>query len=706
MVNNADSFLNSLNKSQPKRKDVPTLERILPVIARDMNVMKSNMVKLVSIQGGTPKTKADQFFSKAESRENALEANYKKGSSPSRASGPGIVSRVGKGLGFGSNTSIKDFVGNILKFVIKGGLASLGVMGISKLLENDDIKGSIKDFIKNLFVSVLNIIKSGAEMISSIMKDDDGKIKEGIIGAFVAIKDLLVQSIKNIGELLSDPRVMKGIVDIVFAISDAIKKIFEAEIDLSEYGMGKTSLGKILADMALAFGAVYTAALIAAGALRQVGANLVGGGGGAAASAAGAVLPGIATAASVAAGTFVAYEALTAADRQRAKSDAEEKARKAGKSPQEVAKAGQEAYDKAGENQNQEFLGAMDESSMGSAIMEASGGKRESGAITNPKQSGYRSNANQARLKAEQGQPTASIGNQSFPTNSPTQAGKDYSKEDSAIQTAQSYLGKELSPKEWDMLLRATYAEGSGKSTEEYANIMAVILNRARNSGKSITDILYEKNQFQAVTGTKANGNKPSERFLKGPGSKDRKMMLEGTSLLSSIPAGQDSFTAADPNAYKEGTNINQLNKVKAAGGNTIGGTIFASNMYGSGKGMKPGTAPGETSPVLASASGVAPSSGVTTETTKSKSMLSTLLDDMTEQLAALDQMMGGKLGIDSIGLQTAFRQMDKEFMNNPTFVDSSTNVSNASAPAPGTAVSASVWDSQMTSLFVDRVAS
>ena len=62
MVNNADSFLNSLNKSQPKRKDVPTLERILPVMARDMNVMKSNMVKLVSIQGGTPKTKADQFF--------------------------------------------------------------------------------------------------------------------------------------------------------------------------------------------------------------------------------------------------------------------------------------------------------------------------------------------------------------------------------------------------------------------------------------------------------------------------------------------------------------------------------------------------------------------------------------------------------------------------------------------------------------------
>jgi hypothetical protein len=108
------------------------------------------------------------------------------------------------------------------------------------------------------------------------------------------------------------------------------------------------------------------------------------------------------------------------------------------------------------------------------------------------------------------------------------------------------------------------------------------------------------------------------------------------------------------------------------------------------------------TTPVLASANVPDKPSAPAPE----KPMLEQLLDDMTGQLAALDQMMGGKLGIDSIALQTAFRQMDKEFMNNPTFVDSSTNVSNASGPAPGTAVSASVWDSQMTSLFVDRVAS
>jgi len=700
MVNNADSFLNSLNKSQTRRKDVPTLERILPVMARDMNVMKNNMVKLVSIQGGTPRTRAEQFFAKAESKENDLEANFKRGNSPSKASGPGMISRVGKGLGFGSNTSIKDFIGNILKFIVKGALASLGVMGISKLLDNPDMKSSITDFIKNLFLSVLNIIKSGAEMISGIMKDDDGKIKEAVIGTFVAIKDLLVQSIKNIGELLSDPRVMKGIVDIVFAISDAIKKIFEAEVDLSEYGMGKTSLGKILADMALAFGAVYTASLIAAGALRQIGANMIGGGAGAGAgaAAAGAALPGIATAANIAGGTFVAYEALTAADRQRAKSDAEAKARKEGKSSQEIAKAGQEAYDRAGERQNEEFLGAMDESTMGSAIMEASGKKEPSKQTT------------------------------------PTPAKPDTTKPLSPNQI----IGVQSEAKKF-----------LGKNAAEYL---------AAKEGFSAVAYLdppgNKKNQYSIGHGHLIQSHEVAQGFIlladgkkipvSGVGGKDTKITKEQAKLLlqSDLPKyeklaadplgpeawaklSDDQKTALISYAYNTGSTASLVKAglkdailkgdmekaadiisskgIKTADGKFHVGlearrmsesTLFAGGQFKN--------TPGAESPtMLAKNETKAPESGKS----ETKSMLSTLLDDMTEQLAALDQMMGGKLGIDSIGLQTAFRQMDKEFMNNPTFVDSSTTVSNASAPAPGTAVSASVWDSQMTSLFVDRVA-
>ena len=148
---------------------------------------------------------------------------------------------------------------------------------------------------------------------------------------------------------------------------------------------------------------------------------------------------------------------------------------------------------------------------------------------------------------------------------------------------AENYLGRKMSDQEWDMLVRATYAEGSGKSTEEYASIMAVILNRSRKSGKSIKDILEAQNQFQAVTGT---ADKPggSPRYLSGPGQKDFDMITQGTGILGAISTNLDSFTSADRKAYGKGTNVRNLDKLLASGGKQIGGSVFAEGLYGGGK--------------------------------------------------------------------------------------------------------------------------
>lgn len=35
---------------------------VLPMMGRDINVMRQNIVKMVKLQGGTPATKADMFF--------------------------------------------------------------------------------------------------------------------------------------------------------------------------------------------------------------------------------------------------------------------------------------------------------------------------------------------------------------------------------------------------------------------------------------------------------------------------------------------------------------------------------------------------------------------------------------------------------------------------------------------------------------------
>lgn len=51
---------------------------VLPAMARDMNLTRMNIVKLVKLQGGTPSTKADMFFSRAQERESMYESQFGK----------------------------------------------------------------------------------------------------------------------------------------------------------------------------------------------------------------------------------------------------------------------------------------------------------------------------------------------------------------------------------------------------------------------------------------------------------------------------------------------------------------------------------------------------------------------------------------------------------------------------------------------------
>jgi hypothetical protein len=51
---------------------------VLPSMARDMNLMRMNIIKLVKLQGGTPAMKADMFFSRAKEREMLFENQYAK----------------------------------------------------------------------------------------------------------------------------------------------------------------------------------------------------------------------------------------------------------------------------------------------------------------------------------------------------------------------------------------------------------------------------------------------------------------------------------------------------------------------------------------------------------------------------------------------------------------------------------------------------
>lgn len=142
-----------------------------------------------------------------------------------------------------------------------------------------------------------------------------------------------------------------------------------------------------------------------------------------------------------------------------------------------------------------------------------------------------------------------------------------------ARKSAETYLGREMSDKEFDELIRATSAEAGPKSDkEEQARIMGTILNRARDDGETVTSVLGKKNQFQAVTGTKEKPG-PSEQYTKGPSKEREKDIISAAAtILPDVPKTQKRFAAADISAYGPGTNPKARDTLQ---GGQSGGTLF-----------------------------------------------------------------------------------------------------------------------------------
>lgn len=148
-------------------------------------------------------------------------------------------------------------------------------------------------------------------------------------------------------------------------------------------------------------------------------------------------------------------------------------------------------------------------------------------------------------------------------------------------EMAEKYLGRAMTDQEWDYLLRATNAEAGFKSQEEVTYIMAAILNRARTrfggAEGSVIKVLEEKNQFQAVTGTKFQPG-PTKGFQLPVSMMKPSRISQLTTAASSlfdVPTNLYDFTAARAEAYGPGTNIGYRNRMLEEGGIVIGETVF-----------------------------------------------------------------------------------------------------------------------------------
>lgn len=154
--------------------------------------------------------------------------------------------------------------------------------------------------------------------------------------------------------------------------------------------------------------------------------------------------------------------------------------------------------------------------------------------------------------------------------------------DESSKRQIEAYLGKAISDREYDAFLRAVGAE-AGSDPMERAAVGAVILNRAKKIGGTGPDIiraLNAENQFQAITGPDGKSG-----TVDNPWSKNARKIIPGIEKqiadnIALVPKGLDSFTSAREGAYKDvggrKTFEKKMAQMSAAGGKRIGDTIFA----------------------------------------------------------------------------------------------------------------------------------
>lgn len=138
------------------------------------------------------------------------------------------------------------------------------------------------------------------------------------------------------------------------------------------------------------------------------------------------------------------------------------------------------------------------------------------------------------------------------------------------------FLGGEVDQYDLDLLIRATASEAS-PNAKERAGVAAVILNRVRSSRypATIEGVLYQRNQFQAVTGTSVDPG-PSVNFTNVGGGTITGVSRDIIKYLNSMSKSWLNFTSNNPKAYGPGTNIDFMYAMRnAPNSQVLGQTVF-----------------------------------------------------------------------------------------------------------------------------------
>jgi len=158
-----DLIVNKLDELRVEQRITSKNSLMLPLIARDMNIMRQNILKLVKLSGGKPSSRADSFFLSAKQREEQIESKFgKKVTSPTAVTSKGDKEEKSGGLGS-----------------ILSGLKVIGGALLSAYLLSSKFREMVNGLLNSLFESILGPENWGA--IKKSISDSIQGIKESIM---------------------------------------------------------------------------------------------------------------------------------------------------------------------------------------------------------------------------------------------------------------------------------------------------------------------------------------------------------------------------------------------------------------------------------------------------------------------------------------------------------------------------------------------
>lgn len=489
----------------------------LPAMAKQMNIMQKNTAKLVKIWGGTPTTKADSFFSNSKFRENQYESQFNASKNPTK-----VENTKEK-----SNNGILGMIGSLA-----GGIMSIIGAVASSISSTVSSLAAIPAVFASLVTAAVALGTAFVRVLNFLARSPIGKLLGLVVGTFAV--DKIFNSNKNSNTENPDAEISGN------ENYSTIEKVGYTAAGAVGASMGINSIKKNLTPPAKTPGALTD--------FGEVGAKRA--------------------AAQTKWGRFLIFL---------------EK-----KSPRLFARIGTKLAAMGG-------LAAIPVAGWVGALISAGlliwdiiflfemwtefSGSADESKTTSPTpvtttENTYDEMGNVTGTTSSTPSKVPSSGTQTSGTKTPT--GQSSSKDRSQIE---AYLGKAISDKEYDALIKAVGAE-AGKDPMERAAVASVILNRAKKIGGDIIATLNSPGQFQAITGPDGKSG-----TVDNPWSKNAQKIIPGvekdiSSNIASVPKGLDSFTSANPSAYGavggQKKFEQKMAEMSSLGGTKIGESVFA----------------------------------------------------------------------------------------------------------------------------------